>query len=278
MDVSSVETVSASVVIPAFGRPRILRHVLQLIDEQSTDAFEIIVVSDGCCQVIDTVLGMEFRHSCRLYDTGYTDGFGALRARNLGARFAVGELLIFLDADCLAGKNHVAVHLNAFEQGTLQLGPIQYVDPVDWSRVIQTEIRPPFRKAPLRPVNPDQLWWLASHCWTGNVAVPRCEFTDLGGFDERLLGRGGEDVDFGLRFACRFRRIKVVDNLVNHVGPTSGLLTMQGEADSFDTTLISQWIETGRYRHDADDLTVNGGTAYFEEKNKWRSFDDLRSK
>jgi predicted glycosyltransferase involved in capsule biosynthesis len=110
------------------------------------------------------------------------------------------------------------------------------------------------------------------------MAVPRRRFREIGGFDLSFLGQGGEDVDFGLRYACRFQKIKVAAAPVRHVGLTSGVtadaLTGTGR---FDTSLIKRRIADRFYRPGVPELVANGGEAYFEDDASWESFFDLRS-
>jgi N-acetylglucosaminyl-diphospho-decaprenol L-rhamnosyltransferase len=268
---------AASIIVPTHGRPDLLRSVLEAADKQSDDSYEIIVVSDGCAESVATVQGMTLRHPCRLYDTGHTTGFGAAIARNVGARFSVGSLLIFLDADCLPGPEHVAAYRAAADGDALMLGPIEYVDPSDWSRVIEPELRAPLRHGPLVPADTRQLSWLAAHCWSGNMAVPRQRFCEIGGFDQAFVGQGGEDVDFGLRYACRFRRITVVAAAVRHVGPTSVMKRDDRGVGPFETSRIDRQIAERHYRPGAEGLIVNGGVAYFDDSAAWTAYRDLLS-
>ena len=268
---------TVSIIVPAHGRPDLLRSVLTAADHQSDDSYEIIVVSDGCAEAVATVREMTLRHSCRLYDTGHTAGFGAAIARNVGARFAVGNMLVFLDADCLVGPDHVAAYRAADDGKSLMLGPIEYVDPEDWSRLIEPELRGPVRHAPLVPADTRQLSWLAAHCWSGNLAVPRQRFRELGGFDQAFVGQGGEDVDFGLRYACRFRRIKVVAAAVRHVGPTSVMKRDDRGVGPFDTTRIDRLMAERHYRPGVEGLVVNGGVASFDDPDAWAAYRDLLS-
>ena len=267
---------TVSIVVPARGRPDLLRAVVEAADHQADDACEIIVVSDGCPEAVATVRSLAVRHRCRLYDTGHHAGFGAALARNVGARFAAGDLLVFLDADCLVGPDHVAAYRAADDGETLLLGPIDYVDENDRSRVIEPELRGPLRHAPLVPADTRQLSWLAAHCWSGNMAVPRAQFRAVGGFDLAFIGQGGEDVDFGLRYACRFRRIAVAAAPVHHVGPTSIMLRDERGVGPFDTSRIDRLIVERHYRPGAPALVVNGGETYFDDSPVWQSYRDLR--
>ena len=267
---------TVSIVVPVCGRPELLQAVVEAADRAADDACELIVVSDGCPAAVAAVRSLPVRHRCRLYDTGQHAGFGAALARNLGARFAGGDLLVFLDADCLVGPDHAAAYRAADDGESLLLGPIDYVDEHDRSRVIEPELRGPVRHAPLVPADTRQLSWLAAHCWSGNMAVPRSRFRELGGFDLAFIGQGGEDVDFGLRYACRFQRIAVAAAPVRHVGPTSVMQRDDRGVGPFDTSRIDRLIVERHYRPGSPALVVNGGEAYFDDSAGWQAYRDLR--
>lgn len=266
----------ASIIIPAHGRPELLHVVLEAADRQASGAFEIIVVADGCPAAIDTVRRMRFQHPCRLYDTGCTEKFGAALARNIGARFAEGDLLVFLDADCLVGPNHVEAYRKADDGESLLLGPIDYVAEDDHTKVVERELREPLRHTPLTPSDTRQISWLATCTWSGNMAVPRRRFRSLGGFDLAFMGQGGEDVDFGLRYACCFRQIKGAPAPVRHVGLTSGVRTDAASGQgAFDTSRINRLIAERYYRPGMAGLVVNGGEAFFDQPDAWSASIDL---
>ena len=268
--------VRASVIIPARGRVELLRHVLRRVDDQSWHDYEIIVVADSCKRVVDAVRNLDFQHPTRLFDTRDRCGFGALAARNLGAHFATGRLLIFLDADCLVGSEHIADYVQAFEDNAMLIGAIEYVAPEDWTQVIQREFRFSDKGGGTHKDRELERWWMAANCWSGNMAVDRRAFVEQGGFDRRFLGVGGEDVDFGMRFACRNSLIRFVPNPVRHVGLTSGILYMRGDSTPLDTSLIQELIAGRHYRPGSPDMIVNGGATYFEELDTWTEFSDLR--
>jgi hypothetical protein len=108
------------------------------------------------------------------------------------------------------------------------------------------------------------------------MAVPRGRFRELGGFDLAFLGQGGEDVDFGLRYACRFRRIAVAAAPVRHVGPTSAMKRDEHGVGPFDTSRIDRLIAERHYRPGSPALVVNGGPACFDGP-VWEAYRDLMS-
>ncbi len=82
-----------SIVIPAKNEAKGLELILPTLRAQQPDA-EIIIVSDGST---DDTAGVCSKHSVRLHRHPYGMGNGA--AVKTGARFAQGDVLVFMDAD-----------------------------------------------------------------------------------------------------------------------------------------------------------------------------------
>ncbi|HVV71657.1 MAG TPA: glycosyltransferase [Verrucomicrobiae bacterium] len=84
-----------SVVIPAHNEAGYLPATLEALNRQNYPAFEVIVVANGCSDATEQVA----QGRCHRLIVLSTKGLGT--ARNLGARVAHGDLLLFLDADTL---------------------------------------------------------------------------------------------------------------------------------------------------------------------------------
>ena len=91
--VRSSPTWMFSVVIPAHNEEDYLRRTLASLRRQNYPRFEVIVVANGCSDGTAEVA----RAGCDRLVVLSQKGLGV--ARNLGARMAKGELLLFLDAD-----------------------------------------------------------------------------------------------------------------------------------------------------------------------------------
>lgn len=82
-----------SVIIPAHNEAKYLRRTLQALQRQNYGWFEVIVVANGCT---DGTPELARSHCHRLIVLSQKN-LGV--SRNLGARMAKGEMLLFLDAD-----------------------------------------------------------------------------------------------------------------------------------------------------------------------------------
>jgi glycosyltransferase involved in cell wall biosynthesis len=84
-----------SVIVPAHNEQDYLGPTLDALNGQDYPECEIIVVANGCSDLTADVA----RARCHRLVTLAQKGLGV--ARNLGARMAAGELLVFLDADTI---------------------------------------------------------------------------------------------------------------------------------------------------------------------------------
>ncbi|MDD5115943.1 MAG: glycosyltransferase [Candidatus Omnitrophica bacterium] len=109
-----------SIVIPTYKRYDLLKQCLDSVLQQDypLDGYEVIVVDDACEGIIKGMLeGLMGRYPNLRYLTQAHRGPAA--ARNLGIRSCRGDIIGFIDDDCLVDKDWVRLmvqaHLNAHE-------------------------------------------------------------------------------------------------------------------------------------------------------------------
>src|SRR5262245_11482321 len=116
-----------SLIVPTFERPRSLRLVLLSLERQRGLAdreMEIVVADDGSHDETPEVVE-QFRRKSRFnvtFTTHEHNSFQAARTRNDGVRASNALYLLFLDGDCVAAPNHVAVHLKQRRPRTVMAG------------------------------------------------------------------------------------------------------------------------------------------------------------
>jgi GT2 family glycosyltransferase len=104
-----------SVIIPNRNGGRTIGKCLEALFASDYDDFEVIVVDDGSDDDSAAVIG---RYPCRLVTLG--SHCGASKARNTGAGVAGGELLFFIDADCVVEKDTLCL-VNRAARGKQQM-------------------------------------------------------------------------------------------------------------------------------------------------------------
>lgn len=167
---------------------------------QPPDAVAVAVMDEG-----ETQLSEAISERCRFTRV---DGhrLPLARARNAAAGLAEDcDQLIFLDVDCVPAPDFVERTLEVAAQDRSVMADCRYLDretPGDlpfgelWARAEKHPARPRFRPTEGAPTKRlDQ----STELWSLAFALPRKSFTEMGGFDERFIGYGGEDTDFALR-------------------------------------------------------------------------------
>ncbi len=212
-------TVTVTVVIPWYQQPDEVRLTLAALARQTYPAhlLQVVVADDGSDVPLDLPsdhLGLDLsvlrqeRH-----------GFGAPRARNLGASRARGDVLLFLDADMVPEPHLVEAHARWHHacDHAVTLGPRTHVDSTGIGPGDLTALAV---GAPLAEVfagrDQERPAWIDGHLQrterltradhdlfrvvaSGNLGVSRDLFERVGRFDESFDQWGGEDTELGYR-------------------------------------------------------------------------------
>jgi glycosyltransferase involved in cell wall biosynthesis len=191
-----------SVVIPAWNEEKYIGRLLRSLLNQSLerDEYEIIVV-DGHSK--DGTVRIARKYADRvLFENEGSIGY----ARNLGARKARGEIVAFIDADCIAPWNWLMRIKKTFRKPWLVgVGGMAAAINGRWQDKLVFFILNYYWKAAS---------WLGMYQFVGfNCAYRRKQFLASGGFDPDV--RFMEDCEFSFRFRkqgkCKLsRRLKVL--------------------------------------------------------------------
>lgn len=210
-----------SVIVTTYNREDALDAALRALSRQSDRNFEVVIADDG--SRADTARLVEswtprlpvplkyVRHEHR--------GFRGGEIRNRGVRASAGALCIFLDGDCLARPDFIALHRRLYEPGWFVAGNrillsrelteavlAQGLAAETWnfSMLLRGRLTGgvnrlmPALHLPLGPLRK-----LRSHDWEGaktcNLAVSRGDLDRVDGFDSAYAGWGLEDSDLVVR-------------------------------------------------------------------------------
>ena len=158
---------------------------------------------------------------CRLYLLRLDDPDRKLpiaAARNLAASHASGEVLAFLDVDCIPGGDYLqllgeAVRVNhALVMGDVRYLPEGAADG-DWDEDHLERLGEVHPRRPQPRGNKPLVELPYPLFWSLSFGIRALDFARLGGFDEAYSGYGGEDTDFAFAarrnglpfFGCRAR-------------------------------------------------------------------------
>ncbi len=160
-----------SVIIPVHNEEKDISLCLKSLNEQSFKDFEIIVVDDGST---DNTLGVVKEFSKVGIIKGQHKGPGF--SRNLGARAAKGEILVFIDADMTFDKDYLKNLASPIIKNPKVIGTTHELEIVK---------------------NTSNIW---SRCW-GKIRVSKEEAKDIKVFrairKDIFLKLGGFDPKYG---------------------------------------------------------------------------------
>lgn len=196
---------STSVLTLVRGRAASLRNLMRGLARQGAPPGELVIAWMQPEPILDLPdPGCPVRH---LHVPGEPMPLAA--ARNRAAEAAAGDLLIFLDVDCIPASGLVGAYAAAGAEGLL-LGEVLYLpreagpalDAPDLDDAALDRLgrphpaRPKVPEAGLRrEPDPGQLWGLS-------FALPARAWRSVGGMDEGFTGYGGEETDFAARLAA----------------------------------------------------------------------------
>lgn len=217
---STMPDVTASVVVPYYQDQQGLNLLLAALELQSVPVAEMVVADDG--SAIAPFIGQR-PFPVRVVRQ-QDEGFRAAAARNLGAREASGEYLVFLDGDMIPEPDYLGALLQAMlevSEETLVVGRRRHADLDGWDAGQVRTWLSGGGPSP-RPLGDPQ--WLTDG-YRGSddlrraddrsyrfvisavMAVPRQRFLELGGFVE-FSGYGGEDWEFAHRWRHHGGRLR----------------------------------------------------------------------
>jgi glycosyltransferase involved in cell wall biosynthesis len=208
----SAPAASISIIIPALNEEKMIGRCLESLARLTFagDRFEVLVVDNGSRDKTLTIAN-SFKDRLNLKVLQQA-GVRISTLRNMGARSAAGNILAFLDADCLAPTDWLErIFALASTDGSGIIGA-HYLLPEDSSWVGRTWHH--YQEAPKSGE--------VSHVPAGDLVIRREDFLKLGGFDETI--QTNEDYELcdrarkaGMR-VCAFPQIGVI-----HLGTAQNL-------------------------------------------------------
>ena len=174
--VVSAPVVSISIIIPALNEEKMIGRCLESLTTLAfaRDRFEVLVVDNGSRDKTVNIAD-SFKDRLNLKVLQQTDVcISALR--NLGARSAAGDILAFLDADCLAPADWLDHIFSLAAAGGTGVIGAHYLLPEDSSWVGRTWHR--YQEASKSGE--------VSHVPAGDLIMRRDDFLKLGSFDETI--------------------------------------------------------------------------------------------
>ena len=216
-----------SVIVPTYNRPDRLREALQSILAQTLQDFEIIVVNDGATDVWPAIDALT--HGGRITYVKHERNKGLAASRNTGVRLARGTYIAYLDDDDRYYPDHLAVLVQALQQGEFKAAytdAFRAMEVCDGSqrRVTQRDLpySYDFNAARLLVTN-----YFPVLC----VMHERACLDEIGLFDESLFAH--EDWDLWIRMATQYPFLHIKRTTAEFSWRTDGSSMTSGTKETY---------------------------------------------
>ena len=209
-----------SLIIAVYERPDFLERVLESVLRQSFTDFEVVLADDGSGDAIQKVIDAyqpKFERPIqRVWHED--DGFRKTIIVNQAATKALGDYLVFIDGDCVLHHRFLHQHNARRKRERVLSGRRVMMDRDLSERVTLEDVRngriekPGFWWGHAGKIDRWRGFYVPITFWARNVgrsdyqilgcnfSVHKEDFYVVNGYDERIVGRGMEDVNLCTRF------------------------------------------------------------------------------
>ena len=197
-----------SIIIPTYKRANFLEECLDSILNQSINKkiYEVIVISDGFDKNTDDVI-KNFKKYNNLKYFKKQHG-GPASARNKGLKYVKGEIITFLDDDCVADKNWIKNIIRAHQKYKNALAIGGYIKPYKSNFISEFGC-----SLEEREHITDKNYFLSS--LINNTSYKNSVIKLFKKFDESFIT--GEDVEFNYRLYKKgIKTLFIKDILIKH--------------------------------------------------------------
>lgn len=181
-----------SIIVLTKNRKELLRSCLLSLFKQSYKNFEVVVVDDFSVDGTEALLAhLSKQHNNLSFCKNEGRGLGA--GRNTGLRRARGEIIAFLDDDCIASEDWLLEGIKCMnnENADIVRGAVVHPDGTLYSELRRDALR----------------------FGTGNIMYKKKVIYTLGGFDDRFV-YGSEDRDLGYRAISKGYKLAVAPKAI----------------------------------------------------------------
>jgi glycosyltransferase involved in cell wall biosynthesis len=191
-----------SVIVPAFNNEAALHRSLATLSNQTVRPHEVIVVDDGSKPRLHNPTGRYGSNWARFVRIKRESTHrGSSAAKNLGARIATGDWLVFADSDILHLPDAIESLAKATEEwpeNTL-LNVMRVGLPQDYPQAYYSDLDVLMRNCRTAGLLIDEDRDISATCWEQNCGmINRAYFWSLGGYDETAFpswGFNNQDLD-----------------------------------------------------------------------------------
>ncbi|MBU0974568.1 MAG: glycosyltransferase [Patescibacteria group bacterium] len=210
-----------SIVVPYYQAPASIHQLIDALNKQGIpqdlrNEFEVIIVNDECGKILPIVIP-QTTFPLRVVVSQHK---GVAGARNIGIKNARGELIFFLDQDCIPTPSWLASLYSSFVRNEDVSGIGGRIVPKKGGGVVNDYFNITNRLG--HPIIDSQTGAIVTLI-TGNAGFRINALMKIGYFDEKdfdVNSHGGEDVDITYRLKRAGMRIYYEPNaIVSHMYP-----------------------------------------------------------
>lgn len=198
------KSIVASIIIASRNEGHNLKQTIDHIEVTRTDIpYEIIVVDDGSTDHSTHFLHDLFDNHISLIST---DVLGPAAARNLAAKSARGDILVFMDAHMIPSKYWLDKIINCFEDPAIEVlapvvGSFNPSHPDVYGLVLDNRLQPRWITRAVEELTPIPL------AGGAGLTIRTQTFREVEGFDGAFRIVGLEDIDLCIRLWMQGHKI-----------------------------------------------------------------------
>jgi len=205
-----------SIIIPYFKSKKtihsVVNRIVDFLSQEKTD-YEVILINDGACSSDDILEKIKLLNNVIIITNSRNRG--PAFCRNMGAQYAKGDVLAFVDSDMLVNENVFSLILRHFgqkeNQNTVLVGV--YSKETYYKNFYSIHYNQRIRYGFISNENND-----APPINAGIFSLKKEVFESVGGFWNKFKGASVEDIELGKRFEKNGIKIKIIPELsVCHV-------------------------------------------------------------
>lgn len=204
-----------SVIVPMYNSKKTILQTLQGLEDQTRKDFEVIIVDDGSTDNSSQLISKFNNQSELTINTIHQKNSGPARARNLGVKHSKGDIIIFLDSDCIPPNNWVEEMVKPLNGKIVGCNCGYRVKNKESliARYVDYEIAKRHRKLIGKKIDT---------IGTYSASFIKSVFKETGGFDTRYKAASGEDFDLAFNIRKRGYDLVFTDKtFVYHYHPDS---------------------------------------------------------
>lgn len=199
---------TTSVIIPAFNATSTIFKCLEALKKQTIKPTEVIIVDDGSKDGLEKKI-KKLKNNYKFQNLLFLKQRhkGVSEARNLGAKKSSGEILVFIDSDCIPDINWLKNILKPFSNsriGAVGGGYSGGIDNSFWQKFSHEELF--FRRLKRKRTVITLL--------SNNMAIRKNIFWEVGGFSKRYPVC--EDMLISYKISRKYKIIWLKNNGVKH--------------------------------------------------------------